>query len=357
VAASKLTTDQIPMAQAWLHDIFVFGGWVKNPIRAIPKDKYRYMYGDRNFYKYQYEAAAKLICEALRNRPTELKKFIEYDKALETLSHAFFCPDLKNTNVYFAKRKTPDMLAKYIAWFCSSKEWYWGNAYTSQQEMNQIKETVLGSALWALNCFENQPASTSTRASSSKVADDGSTVAAAPQNGFKSRGPLSGSAVDLIGQPNQKIKLSGKVFCILGQDAAGKFLDDCAYIRPVEADQKTQQKYMVGATNKVLFGSAKGYGFCPCYFDDLQDANNFLAKIDLSKFKVNAKVVKATVGTKSALGGGYFKIGTEFGPCYISANKLNEELVEEVKIEECGEKKLTNKEKFERYEEAFYHEM
>ena len=223
--------------------------------------------------------------------------------------------------------------------------------------MDQIKSTTLGSALWALNCFEVQPEEAPARTRKTVVDDNGNTVQAAPQNGFKSRGPLSSVAVDLISTPNQKEILHGKVYCILGVDANGNLLEDCAYIRPVEEDQRTQQKYMAGATNKVLFGAAKGYGFCPCYFTDLNEANAFLGRIDLSRFKVNAKVVKATVGSKNALTGGYFKIGTEFGPCYISASKLNENLKEEVKVEECGNKPLTNKEKWERVEEAFFHEM
>ena len=55
------------------------------------------------------------------------------------------------------------------------------------------------------------------------------------------------------------------------------------------------------------------------------------------------------------LANGYFNIGTEYGPVYISASKLNEDLVEEVKVTE-SESTLSNKEKWERYEEAFYHD-
>ena len=249
------------------------------------------------------------------------------------------------------------MLARYIAWFCDNKKYYWGNSYATPQEMDQIKATTLGSALWALNCFEVQPEEAPAKTRKTVVDDSGNTVQAAPQNGFKSRGPLSNVAVDLISTPGQKETLYGKVYCILGQDTNGNLLEDCAYIRPVEADQRTQQKYMRGATNKVLFGSAKGYGFCPCYFTDLNEANAFLAKLDLNSFKVNPKVVRAVVGSKNALTGGYFKIGTEFGPCYISASKLNENLKEEVKIEECEKKTLTNEEKADKYFESCYNEM
>ena len=88
MANYKLTPDQIPIAQAWLHDVFVLGGLVKNPARALTKDRYRYMYGDRNYYREQYVPAAKLICEAIRNRPVDTQKFLAYDAALEKLSQA-----------------------------------------------------------------------------------------------------------------------------------------------------------------------------------------------------------------------------------------------------------------------------
>lgn len=88
MANPKLTPEQVPIAQAWLHDIFVFGGLLKNPVRAITKDRYRYMYGDNNYYREQNLPYAKLICEAIRNRPVDVQKFLAYDEALEKLSRA-----------------------------------------------------------------------------------------------------------------------------------------------------------------------------------------------------------------------------------------------------------------------------
>ena len=171
----------------------------------------------------------------------------------------------------------------------------------------------------------------------------------------------------MLSTPGQKEKLSGTIYCILGHDASGKELEDCAYIRPVEADPKMQQKYIIasnhGNTNKVLFGKSKGYGFCTCFFTDLTDANDFLSKLDTKLMKLDPKVASIGVHKKTAQSNGYFRIGTQFGPVYISAAKLNEDiqaneepLIEETsaQVDEC---KLTNKEKWDRYEEAFYHEM
>lgn len=215
--------------------------------------------------------------------------------------------------------------------------------------MDEIKKTLLGSVLWDFGCFINQPApARRTSSASGEAGTAGEGTATLPQNDFKSRGPLSGSAVDILSTPGQKEFLSGKIFCIIGSDAAGKPLEDCAYIRPVEADVKTQQKYVVTVggkqTNKILFGKAKGYGFCPCLFATMEDANDFLGKINISNFKLDQKVTSIGLAKKSSMASGYFKIGTEFGPCYISAQKLNEELVEEVEqvVEEKKEEKLSN---------------
>jgi hypothetical protein len=61
---------------------------------------------------------------------------------------------------------------------------------------------------------------------------------------------------------------------------------------------------------------------------------------------------------KSALANGYFMIGTEFGSVFISASKLNENIQEAIQESaENVEPTMSNKEKWERYEEAYFHEI
>ena len=51
-------------------------------------------------------------------------------------------------------------------------------------------------------------------------------------------------------------------------------------------------------------------------------------------------------------------IGTEFGTVFISASKLNESIREVVQESaNDGESGLSNKEKWECYEEAYFHEI
>jgi 3-methyladenine DNA glycosylase Mpg len=260
------------------------------------------------------------------------------------------------------------MLARYIAWFCSEYEFLWDDSAASVYEKEEIYKTISGGLLKVFKCFTSQtipstraPRTASTNAGANNPSGTASnTTPNQPQNGFKSRGALSSVAVDLLSTPNQKEYLSTPIYCVNGVDAAGVVVEDTAYIRPVEADAKSQAKYTINNTNKVLFGKAKGYGYCQVYFTDKQAADDFCADLIASNPKVNSNIVIIKVcQLKSALANGYFKIGTEFGPVYISASKLNESIQEAIQEAVKNEKSNTTskKEKWERYEEAYFHEI
>lgn len=308
--AAILNAKEIETAKAWLHDIFVWGGIVKAPIRSIDISRYRYMYGQHpDNTKKDYRDQAVIICDAIIKRKVGVKEFQSYDKALERLSYCAFTPNLKTLNRFDFKKCSKEELANFIAWFCKENKYWWLNKNMTTYEMTEIREhSTLGKALWDNYLFYyNNNAPQNADASSQSAADDAADNAAAqpaeaddaqqasqapqqsaqpqaagkkqPINPFKSRGPLSNVAVDLIGKPNEKIKLTGTVFAINGFDASrGTPVEDCAYVRPVE--EKNQQKYMSGNTNKLLFGKAKGYGYCQIFFDNKNDADVFLHKVD-----------------------------------------------------------------------------
>ncbi len=382
--ANIIPDSEIPVAKAWLHDILVWGG-IAQPKRNITISNYRYTYGQdsANDKRDTYRPYALTICQAIVKRTVSVKDFLNYDTALQNLSYCAFTPNVKATSRFEWVKKTPEELAKYIAWFCQSKDWYWNNKNLSTYEEDEIfHKSILGQALYASHLFlvhneaseegeatvvnsatttqpntstsstsQQQPATQPTT-QNNQTSNTG-TSGKQPQNPFKSRGPLSGAAVDLIGQPNQKVKLTGYVYAICGKDANGQWLEDCFFVRPVEADQKIQKKYMVGNTNKVLFGSAKGYGYCCCFFKTEQEARDFYNKIDFNNVKKGSKVNTIDVGPYKASSNGYFQVGTEYGPVYISAAKLNEELTEEINEESISEKKLTNRDKWKKFEELF----
>ena len=363
---ARLNEEQIKNAKAWLHDIFVAGNIFPNPKRAIEISKYSNMYGTGRDYRHSTRRPniiekAKLLCEAIKNRRVDTQLFKSYDEALQFFSTEHFYKTLDTTYSFDAVRKPATMLARYISWFCTDAKkfiWYDGNLSTYERE--EIQKTTLGAALYADGCFESQqngnatPKTTSKATTSPRAASTG--VPGQPQNNFKSRGPLSNVAVDLIGAPNQKIQLSAPIFTVYGFNSNGDILEDTMYIRPVEADPASQKKYTVAGTNKVLFGKAKGYGYCQIYWSDIKEAERVVTNALTAGIKLPSNIAQLKVcQINKPLTNGYFNIGTEYGPVYISASKLNEELVEDTKTTEpnCT---LTNREKWERYEEAFYHD-
>ena len=367
---AKLNPEQIANAQSWLHDVFVAGGIYPAPKRAISAANYRCMYGERHYsvYRSQVINASKELCSILKNRKVTTQTFTKLSSLLTELSQHDFAPRLDTTDVWTSGRKKESMLAKYIAWFCSEYEFLWDNSAASTYEMTEIIKGDIGGALHSFKCFTSQQTpvkvkTTSTPTGSSNTPSQAGNNAGGtkqPQNNFKSRGALSHVAVDLLSTPGQKEYLSTPIYCVNGVDNSGKVVEDTAYIRPVESDPNSQAKYTVNNTNKVLFGKAKGYGYCQVYFTDRQAADDFTLKLLASNPKVSPNIVVIqTCQLKSALANGYFKIGTEYGPVYISASKLNESIQEAIKeaAEPQQQTKISNKEKWERVEEAFYHDL
>lgn len=362
---AKLTDAQIVTAKAWLHDIFVAGGIYPNPKRAVATDDYGNMYGTHyynNNRRTEICNKAKVLCDAIKNRQVDVNLFKNYDTILEFFATQYFSTALDDPTGDTTAKKPATVLAKYIAWFCSNfNKFVWYDANISTYEREELQNnSKLYKALWDASCFESQQKAksvTATKPNATGGQGQSAPRTGQPQNPFKSRGALSGVAVDLVSTPNQKEHPSGPLFSINGFDASGKLLEDTMYIRPVEADPKSQAKYMQGNTNKVLFGKAKGYGYCQIYFDNYADAENCMKTATQVGIKTqpNVSVIKVCQLNK-VLPNGYFKIGTEYGIVYISASKLNEDLFEN-ETETTEEPKLTNKEKWDKYEEAFFHEV
>lgn len=363
---AQLNPDQIANAQSWLHDIFVSGGIYPTPKRVLPTDDYYCMYGNG---KHRNQNArlrvitnAKELCEIIKTRKVDTKVFLRIGELLDFFATESFLKTLGTADYWDHIKKNANTLAKYIGWFCSEYEFLWDDSAASTYEMEEIYNTQIGKALKSFKCFTSQhntPAKTKTAKTTSTSSNSTSTTTPGqPQNGFKARGGLSSVAVDLLSAPGQKEYLSTPIYCVNGVDAAGTVVEDTAYIRPVEADAKSQAKYTINNTNKVLFGKAKGYGYCQVYFTDKQAADDFCMKLIASNPKVNSNIALIKVcQLKSALSNGYFKIGTEYGPVYISASKLNESIQEAIQEAANSQNTLSNKEKWERYEEAYFHDM
>lgn len=108
-----------------MHDIFVTAGMLQ-PKRALDITKYAHMYalinknGSAHFKQQvqEFVTCCKKLSQAVIFRTVDYKIFQSLDAVFDFLSGVYFLPDLKSTNNYSVVKKKPEMLAKYVAYFC-----------------------------------------------------------------------------------------------------------------------------------------------------------------------------------------------------------------------------------------------
>ena len=346
-----------------MHDLLV-GGGIATPKRKDPINDYYFTYGMRCNGRSTFISAAKKICEIISQRQTSYYTFKELDTLLDKLSSFYFVAPISGDQYSRASRyhKKSDMLARYLAWFCNKSELYWPVELVTQEELDQIiAQTISGKTMWEFSCFTSQETpktrnnsnakTTTTSVGNSNTAGDGQ-----PKNPYKSLGPLSGKCLGLLGAPGNKITLSSPIFCICEADSSTRAIvsETTAYIRPYDAYTMERCQVQTGgsAVNRVFVGSAKGYGYCQVFFSDVVDADNFLMLLK-NRFTVGSGK-ELVVAQKSAQSNGYFKFMTEFGPVYVSAAKLNEDLIEDYE-EATDETQLTEEDHKELAEQHGYY--
>ena len=125
------------------------------------------------------------------------------------------------------------------------------------------------------------------------------------------------------GTPGQKYQANTPIsYKIIGDSStAGGGAN--AFIKPLSQSRGS----ISGNTNKVLVGSGRGFGDCICFFDDLDDARAFLAKL-VKSGNVPSTVTNLRPVMVDSDPNGYFIIGTEFGDVAARAMALNEALAE-----------------------------
>lgn len=342
----KLTNEQIKTSHAWLHDVFVWGGLLTT-IKRDPNVTYayrdRFMYGLLSANPANPRTAgACTICDFVKFRPMGYHDFNKVDLALAQLEHCWFVKDLAASTASgnWIRKKAP-LLAKYLANFLHENNIYWNNLNSTTYEMDEIKKTLIGKTLFDFGCFASQykkPGTKVTRATSTKQTGQ------APQNPYKASGAQSSKVINLVGQPGQKLFSNTSVcYCVEADKTASNVPN--AFIKPLDA------KYNQNNVAQVLFGSGNGYTDCKCWFDDLNDANNFLTQV---QNKFGSKFNNIHISKAKADKNGYFIVKTEFGNCAIKASKLNEELQEEVEINKENKSFELNESNIEAYTDAFY---
>ena len=341
--AAILPQNKIKEAQAWLHDIFVWGGSLKNPQRKVPTDQYRYMYGTHpdNFRvnEQKYQEAAKIICACIRSRKVETQRFLAFDKAIKALAPCHFLPGLDELRGSVGE--PAEVLCTFIAWFCSANNLVYDNRNASVEEMKQIKNTLIGATLWDNYLFAvghtpaNNPgggtvASTGgasanpdpTPAPANPATNNGNGAGTVTQTTVKSGGPAGHTlyrknASGILGNGKvTKISTDGYVYWITGKFVAtGGKTDPKLHVKP----------YYAKAPLKVNYGSGQGYNDCILYFCSKQQAENFMGIADAAKPNTVASLMVKAIGEDK---NGYVEVATEFGNAYIKASKLHEDVEE-----------------------------
>lgn len=340
---AKLSAAQLTCAKHIVHDAFAIAGIrVKSIVNSqTQKDL---PIGLASVTSSAKKLADELIDRKYANINPSLQDIFDYGSvAIETKnsrnymyyngSYCYNTLDKRISKVF----QTVDQMALGIATVALKLGLLWDDSNHTTYELEIFERSYLGQAVKDVGAYisvQSNKLSTQKPATTTKKTQNTPRQAgAAPQNGYKSSGPQSGSARDLISTPGNKEILTGIVYKIEGVNAKSAKNKAKLYIKPLEASGAK------GNTNKVMMGSANGYTDCVCHFNNAQDADSFLktwATVNATQTQfTNVQVVR-----KNADPNGYFEIGTEYGPCYISAVKLNEQVntgaeeLEEVYIRE-----------------------
>lgn len=312
-------------AKAFMHDIAVLGG------TGLTSQRTR---GSLDRLSPSEESAAKAICKELLER-----NFDDIDASIRNASSIYFYATVSSAgNGKYGRYKDPENIAKAIVYMAELLNLYWDDSIKTPYEIDAFKKTLLGEVVYKygryISAIKDKKSSASKASSGSTSAGANNGVKQPPKNNYKQSGPQSGNVRDLRdvdgispGTPGNKVTADGAfIYRIIGDNPQSKNVPN-VFINPLS------KSGAAGSTNKVNFSSGNGYSDCTCFFDDPADAQNFLdAIIKANRIPVNVsnpRVVKLKADPN-----GYFIVGTEFGPCAISAKKLNEALTEAIDEEE-----------------------
>lgn len=308
------TPESQAAAQSFMHDVLVAAG-----ARSSQRNN------STNRFTYQtLVKASQAIYDELVNR-----EFKNIDISINQLANEPFAATINGGKW---KRFKSDAVAKAIVYMAELLGLYWDDTIRTPYEIDEFKKTILGDAVYKYGRYISAIPDKTTRskasASSASSASTGTPKAPGtpPQNGYKSSGPQSGNVRDLQdigggqGTPGQKVSAGGQFIYKIIADKVGKNTPN-VFIKPLSASGE------INGTNKIFISSGNGYTDCTCYFDDPNDAQDFLDKI-VQNNRVPSNIVNLRVVKMNADSNGYFLVGTEFGAVAVSAKTLNEALTE-----------------------------
>ena len=306
-------------AKAWMHDVMVIAGVLPQSQRSGAVTEIYF-----NYYRPVPTEAAGKICDELINR-----NFADIDSSIKRLAGHRFFPSLNAS--CNAKSYKAEQIAKVIVFMAECFGLYWDDTIRTPYEVEEFKKTLLGNVVYTYGRYISAIKDKTTKSASTKSTTSSSTgttsTAGAPKNDYKQRGGQSGNARGLLGNPGEKVYADGPISYKIEGDKVGSNTPN-VFVKPLTNGAGN------GNSNKVYISSGNGYTDCACFFDDLNDAQNFLNKVlaDLPTLiqekRAIANIANLQVKKVKSDPNGYFLVNTEYGPCAISAKKLNEAMIE-----------------------------
>lgn len=307
-------------AKAWLHDVTLAAGVRTANQRKTGNELSNFVTDSRSI------PHAQKICDELLNR-----NFEDIDSDINEICKWYVNADMQNLG---RSNKTikPETAAKSLVYMAELLGLYWDDTIRTPFEIDEFKKTLLGTAVYKYGRYISAIPNKSKTAKSASMTQPSSSTSGQtngqPKNNYKQSGPQSGNVRDLRdingnpgGTPGHKVNANTNViYKIIGDNPQSKNIPN-VFIKPLSASGAT------GNTNKIFISSGNGYTDCTCWFDDPNDAQTFLDKIEAAG-RVPANISNLRVAKYKADPNGYFIIGTEFGPCAVSAKTLNEALTE-----------------------------
>ena len=290
-------TYSVMAANAIMHDIFVLGGYVAN---------------QRKYYKglafsSHLKQAAENICDEIINR-----RFCNIDNDIHRFANIPFIIDVSGVSSKKYKLDS-EAIAKAIVYFAMRINAYWDDSLKTPYEIAEFEKTILGAAVKRYNMYLTTAGSNKTKASGGA------------SNPYANNKSADARAIMTQACGKVYVDANSVVYRICGKSTSTKGATPYVLVKPFNQSKSCE----VNGKNAVFFNASRGYDSCHCYFDDQKDAQAFLDNI-IAANRIPSDVIDVKIVKNRPAARGYFIVDTEFGPCGVLAEKLNENLLDKV---------------------------
>lgn len=331
MAKSYLTPEELQAGNKWLKTVF------------FPCIKQ----GDSNYIAQSWAhsdvtAACKAIYDAVVERLWDTQN--KLTQHFETLANVPYYNDPQVGDVYTLKAKE---IMKIFANICAKREIFWDDGEYTAPELDYFRKTPFGEILWDFRCFVSQePDTLKIPTTKTPKATSGSSSTSSAPKAPRAAGTGAGhtlyrnNAGGIVGT-TKEILTGSEMYCILGE---------------FNPKGKTTPKIHVSPQNqaaplRVKYTSGQGHNDCILYFETAAAADTFKVKCEAN---LPANVAFLKVKKLPTDPNGYVPVDTQYGPAFIKASKLHEEVFEDTEDVELVEDVVT--EEVEQLPESYYRE-